>query len=281
MDRSSERRGSVHQPTVQAFGDEWTRFNQSSANANELESVFLQYFGAFPWQLLPADAIGFDLGCGSGRWAVLAASRVGTLVCVDASIAALRVAQRNAKVCPLVLGAAGALPLRPCSMDFGYSLGVLHHLSDPLSSLTDAVAALKPGAPLLIYLYYAFDNRRPWFRVVWRVSDGMRRLVSRCPRPVRFGLSELLAATVYFPLARLAGLWERSGRPVASIPLAAYRNLSFYTMRTDALDRFGTRVEHRFTRPEVMDLMERAGLERVSVSDEPPYWCAVGFRPSD
>jgi hypothetical protein len=51
-------------------------------------------------------------------------------------------------------------------------------------------------------------------------------------------------------------------------------------MRTDALDRFGTRLEKRFTRPQVTELLEDAGLERVRVSDAPPYWCAVGFKPS-
>lgn len=168
-------------------------------------------------------------------------------------------------------------------MDFGYSLGVLHHVPDPLSGLADAVAALKPGAPFLVYLYYAFDNRPPWFRAAWRASELLRRSVSRCPAPVRYGLSGALAAVVYLPLATLATLarlLERRGRNVAGLPLSSYRNRSFSSMRTDALDRFGTRLEKRFTTPEVADLMAGAGLERVIVSNEWPYWCSVGFTPS-
>jgi hypothetical protein len=42
--------------------------------------------------------------------------------------------------------------------------------------------------------------------------------------------------------------------------------------------RFGTPLEKRFTRAEVVSLMEDAGLERVRVSDGAPFWCAVGFR---
>ena len=57
-----------------------------------------------------------------------------------------------------------------------------------------------------------------------------------------------------------------------------YKDRSFYTMRTDALDRFGTRLEHRYTRAEITDMMHAAGLERVTISPEAPYWCAVGFR---
>jgi hypothetical protein len=54
-------------------------------------------------------------------------------------------------------------------------------------------------------------------------------------------------------------------------------------MRNDALDRFGTRVEHRFTRTQVVAMLDAAGLERIVVSDDPPWWVAVGRRrpPTD
>jgi len=264
---------------VDGFGYEWTKFDQSEVDRAELETVFSQYFSLFPWDTLAAGALGFDLGCGSGRWASLAASRAGMLVALDASLDALRVAVRNAPGCPAVQALAGGLPLRTGSMDFGYSLGVLHHIPDPLQGLTDAVRALKPGAPFLVYLYYAFDNRASWFRAVWKASDLVRQGISRSPSPVRYGLSQVLAATVYLPLARTARLLERRGRPLPWLPLYAYRDRSFYIMRNDALDRFGTRLEQRFTRAEVVQLLEKAGLERVQVSDEVPYWCAVGFKP--
>ncbi|MCU1496232.1 MAG: Methyltransferase type 11, partial [Acidimicrobiales bacterium] len=45
-----------------------------------------------------------------------------------------------------------------------------------------------------------------------------------------------------------------------------------------ALDRFGTQLERRYTRAQVIDLLIEAGLEGLSVSDGPPYWCAVGWR---
>ena len=60
--------------------------------------------------------------------------------------------------------------------------------------------------------------------------------------------------------------------------MAVYRDRSLYTMRTDALDRFGTRFERRFTRVAMLDLMRRAGLEHIELSDAPPFWCAVARR---
>jgi SAM-dependent methyltransferase len=271
----------IDRATVQGFGEEWSKFDQTGLGAAEAARLFASYFRLFPWESLPADAVGFDLGCGSGRWAKLAATRVGTLHCIDASNAALAVARRNLDGlanCTFHHASVDAIPLADATMDFGYSLGVLHHIPDTASGIRACVQKLKPGAPFLVYLYYAFDNRPPWFRALWRASDVGRRIVSRFPGPARQVVSELLAASIYFPLARTAAGLESMGVDVSSFPLSAYRDSSFYTMRTDALDRFGTRLEQRFTASEVKRMMEEAGLTEVVVSDAVPFWTAVGRR---
>ncbi len=270
----------VDAATVKDFGDEWRRFDQSAMPEAERRRIFESYFAVFPWHTLAARAEGFDLGCGSGRWAQLVAPRVGTLHCIDPSDA-IEVARRNLADCPNCTFhriSVDAIPLADGSMDFAYSLGVLHHVPDPEAGLRACVSKLKPGAPFLVYLYYAFDNRPAWFRTLWQFSDWMRRGISSLPGAFKRHLSDLLALTIYLPLARLARLAERLGTDVRHFPLSAYRDRSFYTMRTDALDRFGTRLERRFSRREVTDMMERAGLDRITVSSNEPFWCAVGYR---
>ena len=168
------------------------------------------------------------------------------------------------------------IPLADESQDFGYSLGVLHHIPDTEDAMARCVAKLKPGAPFLVYLYYRFDNRAAWFRGLWKVSNVMRRGVSRLPFGMRRLVCEAMALSVYYPLARGAALAERAGTDVSSWPLSAYRDCSFYTMRTDALDRFGTRLEKRFTRKEIEVMLRAAGLGDIRFSDAAPYWCAVG-----
>jgi len=276
-----EKPANIDPDTVAGFGEEWTAFDQSVLPENELQELFFQYFRRFPWTDLPTNPAGFDLGCGSGRWAKFVAQKVGTLHCIDASAAALDVAKRNlqeAKNCEFHLSSVSQIPLPDGSMDFGYSLGVLHHIPDTQAGMMACVAKLKPRAPFLVYLYYAFDNRPSWFRILWRLTDAARKVVARFPFRLRYWLSQVIATVVYFPLARLAYLLERIGLPVEGLPLSAYRCRSYYTMRTDALDRFGTKVEHRFTQREIRMMMEAAGLDQVSFSNEPPYWCAVGYR---
>jgi SAM-dependent methyltransferase len=267
--------------TVADFGREWRRFDQSVMQPQEHARLFREYFGVFPWDGLPANAVGFDAGCGSGRWAALVAPRVSRLHCIDASAAALGVARRNLGGDTNVVfheAPISAMPLTDGSMDFGYSLGVLHHLPDPAAGLAACVRKLKAGAPMLIYIYYALDNRPAWFRMLWRASDYIRRAVSKMPFRVKTGVADLSAALIYWPLARGAQLAKRRGFDVAKWPLGAYGERSFYTMRTDALDRFGTRLEHRMSRAQIKAMMEAAGLCDICFSESVPYWCAVGYR---
>ena len=133
---------------------------------------------------MPPNAVGIDVGCGSGRWAQLVAPRVGHLHVLDASAAALEVARENLQGLANISfhhATIDAIPLPDRSLDFAYSLGVLHHIPDTARGIGDIGRKLKPGAPFLVYLYYAFENRPAWFRAIWRASDGMRRIVSRLP----------------------------------------------------------------------------------------------------
>ena len=81
--------------TVSSFGDEWARFDQEALGDAEHAFLFDTYFHIFPWDSLPEEAEGFDMGCGSGRWAMMVAPRVAKLACVDPSPEALSVARKK------------------------------------------------------------------------------------------------------------------------------------------------------------------------------------------
>lgn len=237
--------------TVAGFGREWSAFDQRKLDAHAHATIFDDYFHLFPWEKVPTSATGADIGCGSGRWAIRVAPRVKHLHLVDASSEALEVARRNVGGlvnCSFHHASVADLPFRDNELDFAYSLGVLHHVPDTAAAIQAVAAKLRSGAPFLLYLYYAFDNRPLWFRLLWRLSDLMRRIISRLPFPVRLVISQAIAALVYYPTARVARALEGLGRLPGIWPLSYYRDKPFYVMRTDALDRFGTRLEQRFSR---------------------------------
>ncbi len=270
----------IDEKVVKGFGDEWTRFDQKELNGNELNSYFNQYFSIFPWELISQNSCGFDMGCGSGRWAKLVAPKVGILHCIDPS-SAINVAKLNLKSfnnCVFHNSTTESFSVPDGSMDFGYSLGVLHHIPDTQLALNDCVKKLKIGAPFLVYLYYAFDNKPKWFYYLFLISDFFRNLISKCPKVMKFWLSNLIAIFIYLPLSRLSFLLNKFGVPVDNLPLSAYKDSSFYTMRTDALDRFGTQLEHRFTKVEIEKMMINSGLCNIKFNDSVPFWCAVGIK---
>jgi len=77
-------------------------------------------------------------------------------------------------------------------------------------------------------------------------------------------------------LCRLLKKFNVPERIRRNIPLQAYEDQSFYVIRNDSLDRFGTPLEQRFSRKQIQNMMEEAGLTEIIFSEHIPYWHAVG-----
>lgn len=269
--------------TVIDFGKEWGRFDQQY-DSYQLENIYKTYFSIFPFEKINNKSQGFDMGCGSGRWAKHIAPKVGKLYCVDPSSEALKVAKKNLSSlenCIFEQSTADNFSVSPSTLDFGYSLGVLHHVPNTQSALTKCVEKLKPGSPFLLYLYYNFDNRDPLFSTIWRLSDLIRRVISKLPFFLKAFLCDAIAFFVYLPLARLSLFLSSLGFKVSNVPLSFYRDKSFYVMRTDSLDRFGTGLEKRFSKNEIEEMMLKSGLTKIEFSENEPFWTAVGIKKSE
>lgn len=265
---------------IEEFGNEWLDFNFSEPNTEKLKEIFDDYFYIFPWELISNESIGFDMGCGSGRWDQFIAPKVKHLNCIEPSHA-IDVARKNLSLfnnISFFKETSDSCSLESNSQDFGYSLGVLHHIPDTEAALGDCARLLKSGAPLLLYLYYSFDNKPLWFRVLWKLSDYLRKMVSSFPKPAKRAACNVIAYTVYFPLSRGAFVLEKLGLNVDNIPLSIYRNKPFYYCKNDALDRFGTRLEQRFSKTQIEAMLERKGFESVKFSPNMPYWCCVALK---
>ena len=88
----------------------------------------------------------------------------------------------------------------------------------------------------------------------------------------------MIAFIIYWPFSRLSKILERRGFSVLNVPLSYYRESSIYTMKTDSFDRFSTRIEKRFTKDQIYNLMKNANLEKITFSDKLPYWVGIGFK---
>ena len=270
----------IDQDTVDSFGNEWERFDQSGMTENEVLKISKDYFDIFPWEKLGTDSTGFDMGCGSGRWAQYVAPKVGHLNCIDPS-SAISIAKkklRNFNNVTFIHGSVSSNSLTKSSQDFGYSLGVLHHVPDTQAAIESCVDLLKPGAPLLLYLYYDFENRTKLFYLMWKASNFFRKVISKMPQFMKNIVTDIIAIIIYLPLSLTARFVDKCRLNSTNIPLSYYKDKSFYTMRTDSRDRFGTPLEQRFSRSKIHKKMSNAGIKGITFSKSPPFWCVVGFK---
>jgi ubiquinone/menaquinone biosynthesis C-methylase UbiE len=271
--------GNIDPEVVDSFGHEWERF--SKFDPEEIDMLGSQYFDIVGAQVLSPSARCLDVGCGSGRWTSFVAPRVGSVDAVDPSSAVFVAARACAGLSNVRVAMASAdeLPFDDASFDFIFSLGVLHHVPDTAKALNAVVRKAKPGGHVLIYLYYALDGRPAWYRTLFAMANFLRKWISKLPAKSKQVVCDLIAATVYYPFARTAAILRAVGVPerlVNRLPLSYYRNCSFFVMRNDSLDRFGTTLEQRFTRVQIIEMMNAAGLRDVVVSEGEPYWHAIG-----
>ncbi len=271
----------IEKKTIIDFGNEWDLYNQLELNQIEKEKIWLDYFSIFPSCKLNKKSVGFDFGCGSGRWAQVLSSEVKKIYCIDASLKALNVAKnnlKNNKNCILINSNHINIPIKKQSMDFGYSLGVLHHIKDTQKAITNIADLLKPGAPFLIYLYYSFENKSYFYKFLWKCSDYLRIITSRLPFGIKKFICLIIAIIIYYPISKSHSIFQKMGLKLNNYPLSYYSNKSFYTMKTDALDRFGTKLEKRFSKDEIFQMLSKAGFINIKFGKKAPYWCAVGYK---
>ena len=268
----------IDKKTVEDFGEEWNKYNQSSIPDEELKKSWNHYFDMFSFEELSNDSEGFDMGCGSGRWAKFVANKVHLLNCIDPSEKALNVAKRNLSNFSNIRYFNASVNdniLKENSQDFGYCLGVLHHIPDTLEGIKACAKLLKKNAPFLLYLYYNFENRSSFFKLIWRLSDFIRKIISSLSPKTKIFITSVIAYLIYYPLARFAFISEKLGIDVSNLPLSDYRNKSFYFMKTDALDRFGTRLEKRFSKDEIKRMLQEAGFRDIRFSKNMPFWVSI------
>ena len=166
------KKNNLKEKVIDDFGNEWNEFSQLGLKDEELLRNFYQYFQIFPLSELNKKMEGFDLGCGSGRWAKLIVPKIKKLNCIDPSKKALEVAKLNLnkfKNVNYICKKISEIELDKNSQDFGYCLGVLHHTNELNLGLKFCNRVLKKDSPFLIYLYYNLDNRPIYYKIIYYI----------------------------------------------------------------------------------------------------------------
>jgi ubiquinone/menaquinone biosynthesis C-methylase UbiE len=210
------------------------------------------------------------------------APRAGFIEAIDPSNAIFAADRllKNIDNVRLTKASINTLPFDDETFDFAMCVGVLHHIPDTQQAMVDCVKKVKRGGYFYTYLYHDISHKGFLTRTAFAVSDTLRKGISRMPAGIKKFTCDVIAICVYFPLVTVSRIFNKIGmkRFAKRIPLSDYSNKAFFVMRNDALDRFGTRLEQRFTRKQVEEMMKASGLNEIVISDGTPYWHGIGKR---
>lgn len=210
-----------------------------------------------------------DLGCGKGRHSLLAAQfGASRVVAVDFS-EAVDIARHHTREMPgvdVIQADLLKLPFKPAQFDYGWCVGVLHHLPAPYEGFRALARQIKPGGDLSAWVYAREGN--DW---VMAVVDPLRKAMRNVPRPILRAVSRGLAWLVFLIVHGFYGPAQALSPALAQnlfyadymLGLAEHR---FRGVESIVLDQLIAPITHYVKRYEFLDWHRRLGLEDVRTS---------------
>ena len=155
---------------------------------------------------------------------------------------------------------------------------MIHHLNYPLKAFKLIKKKLKENSPFLVYLYHDLEENNLFYKFLWKLSEILRWFISKQNFFIKSIITDLIAILIYFPLSRITNLLLVFFSSPKNFLLSYYMDKPFYVMRNDALDRFRTKYEKRYSRSDIIKLFKKSGFKKIKISSKRPYWCAIGYK---
>jgi len=261
--------------TMSSFGYEWNEFSNYNAQ-NFLELIHPIQPGYF------ANKLGLDCGCGAGRHTEQAVQYGAEMVAMDLSWAVDASYKKNLPTARAMIVQCDVfnLPFKAERFDFIYSLGVLHHTTNPPKSFDSLVPLLKPGGGIIVWIYsstrkfvlFALKLART---VTLRLPNVMIKWASFAAACIDYGLF----VWPYKQLRKIPGV-RRVVETIAPPRVKGYAKYDFHVSYTDWFDRLSYPCVNYYSGEQVREWYEDNGLTDLKISPTGPFaWRGFGVKP--
>lgn len=267
--------GKLKAQTMSSFGYEWNEFAEYDAQ-NFLELIYPvkpEYF---------SGKLGLDCGCGAGRHTEQAVMFGAEMIAMDLSWAVDASYKKNLPRAEAMVVQCDVfnLPFKPTRFDFIYSLGVLHHTTNPPKSFDSLVPLLKPGGGIMVWIY---SSTRKFVLLALKIA---RIVTLRLPNVMIKWLSFIAACVDYglivWPYKKLRTLpgVGHIFEEIAPPRVKGYAKYDFHVSYTDWFDRLSYPCVNYYSGDQVREWYERNGLTDLEISPTGPFaWRGFGIKP--
>lgn len=268
---------------VGSFGLQWNRFSQVQLDsANGARYSHQRFEQETLWS--PEQVKGqwmLDAGCGCGRFAEVAAEMGAQVVAMDYSTA-VDAAARDLGHLPNIHFIQGDIlhpPIKPGSLPYAYSIGVIQHTPDPPATIASLLNLLSPGGRFALTIY-----ARRWYTKLF-AKYLLRPVTRRLPARLLLRLIET-AMPVLFPLTNVLFSVPVVGKVAQFlIPVANYFDKKEFTLSQryqeailDTFDMLSPAYDRPMTAREVRRVFERMGVDHYRFLNTVPI-NVVGTTP--
>lgn len=248
------------------FGYEWNKFTSFFA---EYEQQFLDWILPVKKDFFSQKVV-LDAGCGNGRHSFLAAGFGAKLVfAVDISDAVFPAKKlcKNLPNVEVIKADITNLPFRDETFDYSYSIGVLHHLSNPKTGYSAIVSKTKRNGTISAWVYGQENN------FMLRILNPLRRLLlSRTPKSFNYFFSFWLAVLLQ-PFIQGYGLLHKLRFPnmvTQYLPqyhlFVYFSKLPFHVTHNTVFDQMSAPVAHYLRKTAIEGWLHENGIRNFQIS---------------
>src|SRR5439155_11769137 len=173
------------------------------------------------------------------------------------------------------------LPFKEGRFDFIYSLGVLHHTTNPPKAFDCLIPLLRPGGGIMVWIY---SSQRKFVLFALRM---VRLLTLKMPHWSVKWVSFAAACIDYgifiwsYKLLRTLPGFGKILEKIIPPRIRGYAKYNFFVSYTDWFDRLSYPCVNYYSGKQVRAWYERNSLTKLEISPTGPFaWRGFGIKPN-